>query len=574
MLISRSERFILNEVVRYIVGQSRTTINFREVMDQGKILLVKLPGKYEDTTELLGSMIIAEVLTAALSRGDIPQNKRRQFNIYADEFQKFASSDFSKLLTECRKYGQAVTIAHQARDFIDLKNKAAALQAANIAVFRVIPKDAHELAGSFDCSPIQGEPRKEFKRTPVGDLLEDIVSGRRHLEKIVNDFCLKFADIVRDAHLSPREGVKDTIETRSGPRGQTVISRQGRYEGNEVHVSVMRKTLAMMNNFFYEVMLEKDPQGASKIVPIDILWSISRWFQLPFRKGYQDYVKFLSPINLSYFTHEPDETMLNAYVALWRCLDADLEQVFTMYEQEARKQLTEYFKAALAYYFSYIYQEIEITDYENKLEFKYPPYDAKYPQKFQMLSEKETDLGFEHIYIPVEQLEYVQVKHQYYTVWQLKPGTLEKLPVDQYIAAEVDQIVTTKKPSFDAFVREFRQIIQALAEQPILGSSGVEEIVTNEIPSHEVANRIANELSHLEKHTARVRIHGVSDKLEEYLIETEKPASGINGTQLEERKQRILKNMLVKGIYRSKQTIEEEIRNRHAKLRTTSQKPV
>ncbi len=115
MLISRAERFILNDLLKYIVGQSRTTINFRNVMDTGQIVLVKLPGNFEDTTELLGSMIIAEILTAALSRGNVPQDKRRQFNIYADEFQRFASADFHRLLTECRKYGQAVTVAHQAR---------------------------------------------------------------------------------------------------------------------------------------------------------------------------------------------------------------------------------------------------------------------------------------------------------------------------------------------------------------------------------------------------------------------------------------------------------------------------
>ncbi len=68
MLVSRAERFSDNPLLKYIVGQSRTTIHFREVMDTGQIVLVKLPGNFEDTTELLGSMIIAEILSAALSR--------------------------------------------------------------------------------------------------------------------------------------------------------------------------------------------------------------------------------------------------------------------------------------------------------------------------------------------------------------------------------------------------------------------------------------------------------------------------------------------------------------------------
>src|SRR5437764_1840049 len=161
MVINKLNEFIANPIFRRIVGQGTTTIDFSAVMDQGKIVLVKLPGRFERMAQILGAMIIAQLLGASYARES--QHKRPQFNIYADEFQRFATRDFAKLLTEAsRKYNTPVTIAHQARDFIDLKNKAASLQVANLIVLRIIRKDADEIAGNFDCTPIR--TKKVLKR--------------------------------------------------------------------------------------------------------------------------------------------------------------------------------------------------------------------------------------------------------------------------------------------------------------------------------------------------------------------------------------------------------------------------
>src|SRR5207244_1129057 len=95
--LDRIDALINNEILYPIVGQSKTTIDFAQIMNTGKILLVKLPGKDEDITTLLGSVIINQLLLAALSRESIPENKRRQFNIYADEFQRFTIPSFGQL---------------------------------------------------------------------------------------------------------------------------------------------------------------------------------------------------------------------------------------------------------------------------------------------------------------------------------------------------------------------------------------------------------------------------------------------------------------------------------------------
>src|SRR6266496_349799 len=169
MVVNKIEGYIINRKLRRIIGQSKTTINFRAVMDckPGKIVLVRLPGDNEGMTELLGKMLIAQLLAAALSRRNIPPDQRKQCNIYCDEFELYSSDDFTRLLKECRKYGMAVTIAHQSRDFIDLRNKAASLQVANLIVLRIIRKDADELAGNFDCTPIRTKKVLKRRTKPI-----------------------------------------------------------------------------------------------------------------------------------------------------------------------------------------------------------------------------------------------------------------------------------------------------------------------------------------------------------------------------------------------------------------------
>ena len=107
--------FITNTIMRNTIGQTKSAFNFRECMDQGKILLVKLSkGKIGDlNTQLLGLVIVARLQMAAMSRVDTPLEKRRPFLLYVDEFQNFATDSFSSILSEARKYGLGLIMAHQ-----------------------------------------------------------------------------------------------------------------------------------------------------------------------------------------------------------------------------------------------------------------------------------------------------------------------------------------------------------------------------------------------------------------------------------------------------------------------------
>jgi hypothetical protein len=155
-ILRRLEEF-LQPLTRNIVGQAYSTIDLRKVMDERKILLVTLDPLLESVTSLIGSVLIALFLNAAYSRSDIEDvRKRKQFNLYADEFQRFATEDFATLLTEARKFGIATTIAHQARFQPGMTEaiRATSLQAANLVMFRITSQDANELAGNFDCTPV------------------------------------------------------------------------------------------------------------------------------------------------------------------------------------------------------------------------------------------------------------------------------------------------------------------------------------------------------------------------------------------------------------------------------------
>ncbi len=108
-------QFLSSAVIRNIVGQVKSTINPREVMDQGKILLLNLSkGKIgEDNSSLLGAMMVTKIQLAAMSRVDTPEDQRRDFYLYVDEFQNFATESFADILSEARKYRLNLTLAHQ-----------------------------------------------------------------------------------------------------------------------------------------------------------------------------------------------------------------------------------------------------------------------------------------------------------------------------------------------------------------------------------------------------------------------------------------------------------------------------
>jgi hypothetical protein len=114
-LVSKVGRFVENEMMRNIIGQSKSAFNFRDIMDNGKILLVNLSkGKTGDVTaSLLGLILVAKLQMAAFARADIEESKRKDFYLYIDEFQNYVTPSIATILSEARKYRLNLVMAHQ-----------------------------------------------------------------------------------------------------------------------------------------------------------------------------------------------------------------------------------------------------------------------------------------------------------------------------------------------------------------------------------------------------------------------------------------------------------------------------
>jgi hypothetical protein len=252
--LDRIDSLISNSIIRNIVGQSSTTINFRDIMDSSKILLVSLSAQYESLTSLLGSIIIGQLLTASLSRAGT--SKRRQFNLYADEYQRFATPDFATLLTEARKFGVATTIAHQVRSQLDEKNAATALQAGSLVCFRVTAEDADELAAEFDCTPPTASK-------PPGTIPADVFnhfpnhpfeSVKRFWREYIQPWQLAITLKDQSSEELLRVGMYRTLYTSRKVNGET---QEIRTHVVEFDPQELRKALTEMEKFFYWIMKNK-----------------------------------------------------------------------------------------------------------------------------------------------------------------------------------------------------------------------------------------------------------------------------------------------------------------------------
>lgn len=150
-------QFLSTSIIRNVVGQSKSTINIFDIMNEGKIFLVNVSkGRIgEDNSALLGGMIITKIQLAAMERVRIPEENRKDFYLYVDEFQNFVTDAFAGILSEARKYRLNLTVAHQYTAQL-ISDKSSAVRDAvfgnvgTMIVFRVGSDDADFLEKEFD----------------------------------------------------------------------------------------------------------------------------------------------------------------------------------------------------------------------------------------------------------------------------------------------------------------------------------------------------------------------------------------------------------------------------------------
>ena len=151
-IVSKFGRFVTNKMMRNIIGQSESAFNFRKVMDEGKILLINLAkGRIgEENSQFLGLILVPKILMAAMSRQNVPEEQRKPFYIYVDEFQNFATPDFAQILSEARKFGLSLTVANQFIGQMEEEVKNAIFgNVGTLVSFRVGVTDANYLQHEF-----------------------------------------------------------------------------------------------------------------------------------------------------------------------------------------------------------------------------------------------------------------------------------------------------------------------------------------------------------------------------------------------------------------------------------------
>jgi CxxC-x17-CxxC domain-containing protein len=215
-------QFLSSSLIRNIVGQVKSSIDMRQIMDEGKILIMNLSkGRIgEDNSALLGAMMITKIQLAAMSRVDMLETARKDFYLYVDEFQNFTSDSFANILSEARKYHLNLILAHQYIEQLTEKVKPAVFgNVGTMVVFRVGAADAEELVKEFTPTFVEEDivnlPKYHFYiKLMIDGIASDPFSGKGlaplaesektgNLQKIIN--------VNRERYAKERGVVEDKI---------------------------------------------------------------------------------------------------------------------------------------------------------------------------------------------------------------------------------------------------------------------------------------------------------------------------------------------------------------------------
>jgi hypothetical protein len=168
-LVNKLVQFLSNPLLRNIFGQKENKIDLEKAINEQKIILVNLSKGLlgEENSSFLGSMILTKIKQAGMARARLPEKERKDFYIYVDEFHNIVTEAFENLLSEARKYGLCLTVAHQYMGQLLPKVRSAVLgNVGTIIVFRVGGEDAvilkPEMAPVFDVKDMINLGTQEF----------------------------------------------------------------------------------------------------------------------------------------------------------------------------------------------------------------------------------------------------------------------------------------------------------------------------------------------------------------------------------------------------------------------------
>jgi hypothetical protein len=219
-ILNKVGQFTASPIIRNIVGQPKSSIDFAEIMNTGKILLVDLStGKIgEVNSELLGSLIITKLQLAAMQRAFMPEEERRDFYLYVDEFQNFATDSFATILSEARKYRLSLTVANQyIAQMEETVRDAVFGNVGSLVAFRVGATDAAYLEKEFEPVFTQNDLINLDNRNIYLNMLIDGVTtvpfSAMTLDspEVKDDLSSVIAAVSRERYGTPREKVEENI---------------------------------------------------------------------------------------------------------------------------------------------------------------------------------------------------------------------------------------------------------------------------------------------------------------------------------------------------------------------------
>ena len=236
-VLNKVGAFTANPVIRNIIGQPKSTFNIRQIMDEGKILVVNLSKGLigEDNAGILGSFLVTKIQLAAMSRSDIPDIKdRRPFYLYVDEFQNFATDSFATILSEARKYGLNLTVANQYISQMEETVRDAVFgNVGTVISFRVSADDSPILAKQFEP---QFEPNDLLQMHNRNFIINMVINGEKapafsaktlNLPTAQDDNTGRIIQWTRDNYSRNRSDIEADIANRILPPENLVVKKPG-----------------------------------------------------------------------------------------------------------------------------------------------------------------------------------------------------------------------------------------------------------------------------------------------------------------------------------------------------------
>ena len=285
-------QFLSMSLIRNILGQIKSSIDMRDIMDKNKILLLNLSkGRIgEDASALLGAMMITRIQLAAMSRVDMPEKERQDFYLYVDEFQNFSTDSFANILSEARKYRLNLIMAHQYIEQIGEVVRAAVFgNIGTIVAFRVGAEDAEFLGKEFAPTftetdlvnltkydmylklMIDGVTSNPFSATGLMPELGSHKEGNS--EKIIN--------VSRERYASRREVIEDKIARWTGADMETEEEKEKKKQ-EELKKTGFKANCSVCNK---EIYTKFEPDGVRPVFCADHLKD--------FKEGKLDREKFV-----------------------------------------------------------------------------------------------------------------------------------------------------------------------------------------------------------------------------------------------------------------------------------------